>query len=149
PPGAPGARVDARGTRTAPVRGRRRGAQQRDRGPRPRPAQEIESATDPERARRRLHDARGRLNSLRAKLTVALLAVTALVGLLATAALYANARQEIEELFDFELRAVAESIDPRDLSRHQARAVGRLPDDDVLVQAWSPAGALVYRSDGG
>ena len=57
------------------------------------------------------------MNSLRAKLTVGLLLATALVGLLATAALYANARQEIEELFDYELRAVAEAIDPRDLSR--------------------------------
>jgi two-component system OmpR family sensor kinase len=87
------------------------------------------------------------LNSLRAKLTVGLLLATALVGLLATAALYANARQEIEELFDYELRAVAEAIDPRDLSRQQARAIGRLPDDDVLVQIWSSSGELVYRSD--
>ena len=87
------------------------------------------------------------MNSLRAKLTLALLLATALVGLLATVAVYMNARQEIEELFDFELRAVAESIDARDLSRAQMRAVGRLPDDDVLVQIWSSSGALVYRSD--
>jgi two-component system OmpR family sensor kinase len=58
-----------------------------------------------------------------------------------------NARQEIEELFDYELRAVAEAIDPHDLSRQQARAIGRLPDDDVVVQIWSAAGELVYRSD--
>jgi two-component system OmpR family sensor kinase len=87
------------------------------------------------------------VNSLRAKLTVALLVVTALVGLLATGAVYLNARQEIEELFDYELRAVAESIEPRGVSRRLERAVGRLPDDDVLVQVWSSSGRLVYRSD--
>jgi two-component system OmpR family sensor kinase len=87
------------------------------------------------------------LNSLRAKLTVALLLVTALVGSAATAAVYLNARQEIEELFDYELRAVAESIEPHGVARMRERAVGRLPDDDVLVQVWSAAGQLVYRSD--
>jgi two-component system, OmpR family, sensor kinase len=87
------------------------------------------------------------MNSLRFKLTVALLLVTALVGLLATAAVYVNARQEIEELFDYELRAVAESIDPHGISPRQERSVGRLPDDDVLVQMWSSSGQLVYRSD--
>jgi two-component system OmpR family sensor kinase len=87
------------------------------------------------------------VNSLRAKLTVALLLVTALVGSAATAAVYLNARQEIEELFDYELRAVAESIEPHGAARLRERAVGRLPDDDVLVQVWSSAGQLVYRSD--
>ncbi len=87
------------------------------------------------------------MNSLRLKLTVALLLVTAVVGLLATAAVYVNARQEIEELFDYELRAVAEAIDPHGISPGQERAVGRLPDDDVLVQMWSSSGQLIYRSD--
>jgi two-component system OmpR family sensor kinase len=86
------------------------------------------------------------LNSLRFKLTLTLLAVIALVGSLAVLAVYMNARQEIEEMFDYELRAVAESIDPAALSRRQARAVGRLPDDDVRVQIWSPSGQLVYCS---
>jgi two-component system OmpR family sensor kinase len=87
------------------------------------------------------------VKSLRLSLTVALLLVTTLVGLLATGAVYLNARQEIEELFDYELRAVAEAIDPHDLGRQQARAIGRVPDDDVLVQIWSPIGELAYRSD--
>jgi signal transduction histidine kinase len=87
------------------------------------------------------------VRSLRAQLTVTLLLVTASVGGLATAAVYVNARQEIEELFDYELRAVAEAIDPHDMTRRRDRAVGRLPDDDVLVQLWSAGGELVYRSD--
>jgi len=87
------------------------------------------------------------VSSLRTRLTVTLLLLTALVGTLATAAVYVDARQEIEEMFDYELRAVAESVDPRDASRRQERALGRLPDDDVLVQMWSAAGTLVYRSD--
>jgi signal transduction histidine kinase len=87
------------------------------------------------------------LNSLRLKLTVALLLVTGAAGLLAAAAVYAYARQEIQELFDYELRAVAQSIDPHGVGLNRRRAVGRLPDDNVLVQLWSSSGQLMYCSD--
>jgi two-component system OmpR family sensor kinase len=87
------------------------------------------------------------LNSLRFKLTVMLLLATMAAGLLAAAAVYIDSWQEIGELFDYELRAVAESIDPHDMRLSQKRAIGRLPDDNVLVQIWSSSGQLAYRSD--
>jgi two-component system OmpR family sensor kinase len=87
------------------------------------------------------------LKSLRYKLTVALLLATAAAALLAAAAVYVDARQEIEELYDYELRAVAESIDPHGIRSGQQHAVGRLPDDNVVVQLWSSSGQLLYRSD--
>jgi len=69
----------------------------------------------------------------------------AAIGLLAMAAVYRNARQEVDEMFDYELRAVAQSIDAGGAAG--SSAVGRMPDDEVLVQVWSPAGTLLYRSN--
>ncbi len=68
-----------------------------------------------------------------------------MIGLLAMAAVYRNARQEVDEMFDYELRAVAQSIDA--IGAGSGRAVGRVPDDEVLIQVWSPAGELLYRSN--
>lgn len=87
------------------------------------------------------------MNSLRLRLTATLLLVIAAVGLLTALAVYLDARQEINESFDYELRAVAESIDPGAEGSSGPRAPGRLPDDDILVQVWSAAGTLVYPSD--
>jgi two-component system OmpR family sensor kinase len=69
------------------------------------------------------------------------------ISLLAMAAVYRNARQEVDEMFDYELRAVAQSIDSIGAPAGIGRAVGRVPDDEVLVQIWSPGGELLYRSN--
>jgi len=71
----------------------------------------------------------------------------AAICLLAMAAAYRNARQEVDEMFDYELRAVAQSIDAIGAPAGLGRAIGRVPDDEVLVQVWSPRGELLYRSD--
>lgn len=70
----------------------------------------------------------------------------AVVYLLAMAAAYGNARQEVDEMFDYELRAVAQSVDSAGAPAGIGRAVGRVPDDEVLVQVWSGRGELLYRS---
>jgi two-component system OmpR family sensor kinase len=80
------------------------------------------------------------VTSLRLKLTSTLLAAMSGIGLLALAAVYRNALQEVDEMYDFELRAVAQSIEP-------GGAIGPVPDDEVLVQIWSRDGALIQRSD--
>ncbi len=87
------------------------------------------------------------MTSLRLKLTSTLLAAMAAINLLAMAAAYRNARQEVDEMFDYELRAVAQSIDSIGAPAGIGRAVGRVPDDDVLVQVWSSRGELLYRSN--
>jgi two-component system OmpR family sensor kinase len=81
--------------------------------------------------------------SLRARLTCTLLIAFVAVGSLAMIAAYLNARQEVDEMFDFEIKAVALSIDPTDF-----HATPRdIPDDEILVQVWSGGGTPVYASD--
>ncbi len=83
------------------------------------------------------------MNSLRFRLTCTLLVAIITIGLLAMVAAYLNARQEVDEMFDFELKAVALSVDPADLQT----STRDLPDDDILLQVWSDDRTLAYSSD--
>jgi two-component system OmpR family sensor kinase len=81
-------------------------------------------------------------------LIVALLGAVLAAGVIASAATYYNARAEIGELLDEEMRQVALSL--RD---HAVLDVSRLrrADDDagqrVVVQIWDPRGVAVYLSN--
>lgn len=83
------------------------------------------------------------MTSLRGRLTYTLLIAFVAIGSLAMLAAYLNARQEVDEMFDFEIKAVAQSVDPADV-----RATPReMPDDEIVVQVWSSAGKLESASD--
>jgi len=84
------------------------------------------------------------VTSLRTRLSLTLLGAIAAIGLAALAAVYLDARQEVDEMFDYELRAVAQSL--RAAAATPERSLGRLPDDDVVVQLWSAPGRLRYCS---
>ena len=82
------------------------------------------------------------MTSLRARLTRTLSIAFVVIGALAMTAAYLNARQEVDEMFDFEIKAVALSVDPTVIRSKPPD----LPDDDIVVQVW--AGALLdYTSD--
>ncbi len=85
------------------------------------------------------------MSALRRRLTVTLLGAIAAVSLAAMLLVYRNARQEIDEMYDYELRAVALSLDPS--AAASGHVTGRMPDDEVAVQVRSPAGTLLYDSD--
>ena len=88
------------------------------------------------------------MSSLRTRLLVALLGAVLLVGVIASAATYYNARTEIGALLDEEMRQVALSL--RD---HAVLDVSRLapgngdPSQRVVVQIWDPRGVAVYLSN--
>ena len=88
------------------------------------------------------------MSSLRTRLLVALLGAVLLVGVIASAATYYNARAEIGDLLDEEMRQVALSL--RD---HAVLDVSRLapgngdPSQRVVVQIWDPRGVAVYLSN--
>jgi len=84
------------------------------------------------------------VNSLRFRLTCTLLLAFVVIGSLAMTAAYLNARQEVDEMFDFEIKAVALSVDPSDVPTKEHA----MPDDDIVVQVWSETGALEYASQG-
>ena len=88
-----------------------------------------------------------RPHSLRLELTAALLGALTVTGGLAALAIYSNARQEVDEMFDYELRAVAQSVESFSAPAGMVDAIGRIPDDEVLVQLWSPDAHLLYRSN--
>ena len=82
------------------------------------------------------------MTSLRARLTYTLLAAFVAIGSLAMLAAYLNARQEVDEMFDYEIKAVALSIDPAEVHTTPRD----MPDDEIVVQVWSAAGNLEYAS---
>jgi signal transduction histidine kinase len=85
------------------------------------------------------------VSSLRRQLSLALLGSIAAIFAVAMAAVYLDARQEVDEMFDYELRAVAQSIGPLAAATPE-HPPGRLPDDDVAVQLWSADRRLLYSS---
>jgi len=86
------------------------------------------------------------MNSIRTRLLVALLALSAVASLLAGALTYQRVLVETSTLFDYQLRQMALSL------RNQVSLAPRvqLPadpgDTDFVIQIWDPFGARVYRS---
>ena len=83
--------------------------------------------------------------SIRRNLFVALLSALLLVGLAASAATYIAARNEANELFDYQLRQMALSL--RDQTLQSQNEIFPEFDYDFIVQVWDSAGTRVYLSD--
>jgi two-component system OmpR family sensor kinase len=78
------------------------------------------------------------VRSVRRTLLVALLGAIALVTIVAAAATYRIARQEIDDLFDYQLRQAALSLTDRAL----ARAEGAGGAGDLVFQIWDETGRV-------
>ena len=78
------------------------------------------------------------MTSVRRTLLVALLGAIALVTAVAAAATYRIARQEIDDLFDYQLRQAALSLTDRAL----ARAEGAGGAGDLVFQIWDESGSV-------
>ena len=83
--------------------------------------------------------------SIRRNLLVALLSALVLVGLAASAATWIAARNEANELFDYQLRQMALSL--RDQTLQSQNEVFPEFDYDFIVQVWDATGTRVYLSD--
>ena len=80
------------------------------------------------------------MSSIRRWLLAALLAALAVAGLVASAATFMSARDEVGVLLDEELRQVALSLrDHAVLDLRRLESVDANPDQRVLVQIWDPA----------
>ncbi|HEX9051902.1 MAG TPA: ATP-binding protein [Anaeromyxobacter sp.] len=82
------------------------------------------------------------MRSIRRTLLFALLGAVVVVTLVAVAATYRIARQEIDALLDYHLRETALSMSDRAL----ARAGSGAGEGDLVVQIWDQSGALLYVS---
>jgi two-component system, OmpR family, sensor kinase len=84
--------------------------------------------------------------SIRRNLLLALLSALVLVGLAATATTWFAARNEADELFDYQLRQMALSLRDQTL---QSQTGGVFPDldYDFIVQVWDPSGSRLYLSN--
>lgn len=78
------------------------------------------------------------MRSVRRALLVALLGAIALISVVAAAATYRIARQEIDDLFDYQLRQAALSLTDRAL----ARAEGAGGAGDLVFQIWDESGRV-------
>jgi len=83
--------------------------------------------------------------SIRRNLFVALLSALLLVGVAASAATYIAARNEANELFDYQLRQMALSL--LDQTLQSQNEIFPEFDYDFIVQVWDSAGTRVYLSD--
>ena len=80
------------------------------------------------------------MKSIRGWLLAALLTALAVAGLVASAATFLSAREEVDALLDEELRQVALSLrDHAVLDLRRLESVAANPDQRVLVQIWDPA----------
>ncbi len=82
------------------------------------------------------------MRSIRRTLLFALLGGVVAVTLVALAATYRIARQEIDALLDYHLRETALSMSDRAL----ARAGGGASEGDLVIQIWDQSGARLYVS---
>jgi two-component system OmpR family sensor kinase len=84
------------------------------------------------------------MTSIRRQLIIGLLAVVALAAFLGAAAVYRQARAELDQMFDYQLKQMALSL--ADQSFGGAFA-GSVPEDfDFAIQVWSTEGARLYFS---
>ena len=84
------------------------------------------------------------MTSIRRQLIIGLLAVVALAAFLGAAAVYRQARAELDQMFDYQLKQMALSL--ADQSFGGAFA-GSVPEDfDFAIQVWSRDGVRLYLS---
>ena len=86
------------------------------------------------------------IRTIRTQLLLSLLGGTFICILLAGVALFYKIRTEANELFDAQLKQVANSL-PTPFSAAAIDADDEGPEELVVLQAWDAAGKLVYTSD--
>jgi len=89
------------------------------------------------------------MRSIRRQLLVWLLAGVLIAGVAAAFALYSQARREIDELFDYQLRQLAVSLRDRPFDRFEVPAGQLAFEFDFVIQVWSPNGMRLYISHPG
>ena len=87
------------------------------------------------------------MNSMRKRLLVWLLLTVLLGGLVAASVVFYQARKQVNELFDYQLRQLALALRDRAYSPAQlAEALREEAGSDFVIQVWSPDGRLLYGS---
>lgn len=84
--------------------------------------------------------------SLRSRLLIALISAVLVSGLAASAFSYYRARQEIDQIFDYQLRQQALSLRDRAFSPANALNIRPAPDQTVVIQVWDGSGTRLYLS---
>jgi two-component system OmpR family sensor kinase len=88
--------------------------------------------------------------SMRRRLLFWLLSTVLMAGLAATAVVFYQARQQANELFDYQLRQLAITLRDRTYeSSGFAEAVQSAEGLDFVIDVWSPDGRLIYESHPG
>ncbi|MDR3580992.1 MAG: ATP-binding protein [Oryzomonas sp.] len=87
------------------------------------------------------------MNSISRRLLALLLGALTVAALLAGASTYLKARVEVNELFDYQLLQMALSLrDQKSFEQRPTAASDYEKEDDVTIQVWNSAGALIYVS---
>jgi two-component system, OmpR family, sensor kinase len=87
------------------------------------------------------------VSSMRRRLLVWLLLTVLLGGLAAASVVFYQARKQVNELFDYQLRQLALALRDRAYSPTQlAEALREEAGSDFVIQVWSPDGRLLYGS---
>ncbi len=87
------------------------------------------------------------MTSMRRRLLVWLLLAVLLGGLTAAVVVFYQARQQANQLFDYQLRQLALALRDRSYSPGElAEALREEAGSDFVIQVWSPDGRLVYGS---
>ena len=90
------------------------------------------------------------MTSIRRRLLTYLLAGLIFAALLAGAASYVKAREEVNELFDYQLKQLAQSFrSPAFGPLSMPKPPKSEEEDDIVVQVWDKAGALQFTSANG
>ena len=112
----------------------------------------IGAETDHHRSRGRLSPQAMRMNSIRRWLLGWLIFGLATACAIAGYSIFHTARDEAGELFDYELRTVAESLPPTIASTQAAQLgdheLGTIADDRIVIDIWDALGNYVYHSAG-
>ena len=83
--------------------------------------------------------------SIRRKLLLALFSALVVVGVAASVATWLTARNEADELFDYQLEQMALTL--RDQTLGEPEALLEAFDYDFIVQVWDPSGGIIYLSN--
>jgi two-component system OmpR family sensor kinase/two-component system sensor histidine kinase QseC len=86
------------------------------------------------------------MNSIRARLVLALAILVAVVSMLAAAVTYRRVLNETSDLFDYQLRQMALSLRGQITMAPQIEVPPEQEDADFVVQIWNPFGTRVYLS---
>ena len=93
------------------------------------------------------------MKSVRSQLLMGLIVGLGLMSILAGYGIFQSAREEANELFDYELRSVAismpQSVADAKLANSNSGEFEGLQDDRVVIQIWDEAGNLTYHSPPG